>query len=497
MVICVITVGAPVRRAGARPGDSSTGSSHKRSAISDQASYGRNGSPSACRARARSPWANRRSSGTSRAASMSGNPSPANATRLPAAMPWRTTAALSTPRLREKNGPSGGSSISRPRPSSNRPGLDQTGSSTPASVEQDLDVPGTARRGDDDVPARGTEPVQRSGQARVELHPVDDGPDRREVGTDRREDRLQGLEVGHPARPGTRSSNRAGPAARATGRQACRNRAGSSCRRSRSRTGNVIPRAGSVDVIGDRSQSWEEGRPGGWRPAERPRRASTVRLTPTRRGTIILWLDISGSIFFRRGPDVNLRRPIPGAGLRLLEILLVLGLVRVPFPQADYHNVRHHHAAGEVCPHHDHLLRWHPAASQNEDVALLHWHWFLPNSQDSGRDPDDENPPEKPASGTAIHAHLYDGMEPDWGGDLVIRPSARGRCLHVADSGLTATIAGPGTSRRRSAASSLRDRACTHRIPRAAPPDLACGVDRTCSAKELLSSISAPSTSSR
>jgi len=135
---------------------------------------------------------------------------------------------------------------------------------------------------------------------------------------------------------------------------------------------------------------------------------------------------------------VNLQRPISGACLRLLEICLVLGLVRVPFPQADYHNVRHHHAAGEVCPHHDHLLRWHPTAGRNEDVALLHWHWFLPNSQDSGRDSDDQDPAGAPAPGTAIHAHLYDGMEPDWGSDLVIRPSARGRCLVLADERPTA-----------------------------------------------------------
>ena len=151
-------------------------------------------------------------------------------------------------------------------------------------------------------------------------------------------------------------------------------------------------------------------------------------------------LDRFGSIFSRRGPDVNLRRPIPGAGLRLLEILLVLGVVRVPFPQVDYHNVRHHHAAGQVCPHHDHLLRRHPTASQNEDVALLHWHWFLPNSQDSGRDADDENTSGSPISGTAIHAHLYDGMEPEWGGDLVIRSSGRGQCLRVTDSGLTTRL---------------------------------------------------------
>ena len=46
--------------------------------------------------------AKRSSEETSRAASASGNPSPANATRRPLEMPSRTTAALSTPRLGEK-----------------------------------------------------------------------------------------------------------------------------------------------------------------------------------------------------------------------------------------------------------------------------------------------------------------------------------------------------------------------------------------------------------
>ena len=58
--------------------------------------------------------------------------------------------------------------------------------------------------------------------------------------------------------------------------------------------------------------------------------------------------------------------------------LLILSLVHAPWPQADFHNVRHQDAPGQVCEHHDHLLRWHPDAGQAEDVAILHWHWFLP-----------------------------------------------------------------------------------------------------------------------
>ena len=43
--------------------------------------------------------------------------------------------------------------------------------------------------------------------------------------------------------------------------------------------------------------------------------------------------------------------------------LLSLSLVHTPLPQPDFHEVRHHDAPGEVCEHHDHLLRWHPGSS--------------------------------------------------------------------------------------------------------------------------------------
>jgi hypothetical protein len=58
--------------------------------------------------------------------------------------------------------------------------------------------------------------------------------------------------------------------------------------------------------------------------------------------------------------------------------LLILSLGHTPLPSADYHNIRHHDGPGEVCPYHDHLLAWHPDAKVAEDVAVLHWHWFLP-----------------------------------------------------------------------------------------------------------------------
>ena len=78
--------------------------------------------------------------------------------------------------------------------------------------------------------------------------------------------------------------------------------------------------------------------------------------------------------------------------------LLILSLVHAPWPQADFHNVRHQDGPGQVCEHHDHLLRWHPDAGQAEDVAVLHWHWFLPSSE-----------PVEPGHsgiGPQLHAHI-------------------------------------------------------------------------------------------
>jgi hypothetical protein len=144
------------------------------------------------------------------------------------------------------------------------------------------------------------------------------------------------------------------------------------------------------------------------------------------------------SLFLERGLEVTLRRPLVQPGLRRLGVvLLVLGLIRVPLPQADFHNIRHHHGAGEVCPHHDHLLRWHPKASQSDDVAMLHWHWFLPQTQEGGGSPasgDDEN---TPFSGHALHAYLADCLEPNWNADPVIRPDARGRSLQHISPGVS------------------------------------------------------------
>lgn len=89
---------------------------------------------------------------------------------------------------------------------------------------------------------------------------------------------------------------------------------------------------------------------------------------------------------------------------RLVQVLgalmAALSLGRTPLPQPDFHNVRHHDGAGEVCEHHDHLLRWHPQAGSATDVAVLHWHWFLLRTDGQGPAPESE--------GSALHAHLPD-----------------------------------------------------------------------------------------
>jgi hypothetical protein len=127
---------------------------------------------------------------------------------------------------------------------------------------------------------------------------------------------------------------------------------------------------------------------------------------------------------------VALRRPANQRGSRALGIgLLILSVVHVPLPQADYHNIRHHDAADEICVYHDHLLRWHPSADHDDDVTMLHWHWVVPLIESDGlpRGSDDEH--HGPASGPSLHAHLGDFAEPDWLGDPVVRPDSRGRLL--------------------------------------------------------------------
>jgi hypothetical protein len=106
-------------------------------------------------------------------------------------------------------------------------------------------------------------------------------------------------------------------------------------------------------------------------------------------------------------------------------------------PQADYHNIRHHDSPGEICLYHDHLLRWHPSANSDADVALLHWHWFVPLVEPGANNPDTGEGHRAPGSGPALHAHLGDWPEPNWTGEPVIRPDGRGRLLEHLALGLS------------------------------------------------------------
>lgn len=127
-------------------------------------------------------------------------------------------------------------------------------------------------------------------------------------------------------------------------------------------------------------------------------------------------------------------------------VILILSTIRVPLPQADYHNIRHHDAAGEICVYHDHLLRWHPQANSNDDVSLLHWHWFLPRVAPDAQAPGGDDESRSPHSGPALHAHLGDWAEPDWTGTPVIRPDHRGRLIDLLALGLSGTDSGPAST---------------------------------------------------
>jgi hypothetical protein len=116
--------------------------------------------------------------------------------------------------------------------------------------------------------------------------------------------------------------------------------------------------------------------------------------------------------------------------------MLILSAIHIPLPQADYHNIRHHDAPGEICPYHDHLLRWHPTAATADNVALLHWHWFVPLVQPGAVQPGGDDEHRAPGSGPALHAHLGDWPAPDWRSEPVIRPVSRGRFLEQLALGL-------------------------------------------------------------
>ena len=117
------------------------------------------------------------------------------------------------------------------------------------------------------------------------------------------------------------------------------------------------------------------------------------------------------------------RREFRGLGI----MFVILSLVHTPLPQPDFHNIRHHDAPGEVCEHHDHLLRWHPGASGAEDVALLHWHWFWPTPDGSGPPPEGE--------GRAVHAHVADWFASTWDDAPRVVPDDHSRLVARPASG--------------------------------------------------------------
>ena len=119
-----------------------------------------------------------------------------------------------------------------------------------------------------------------------------------------------------------------------------------------------------------------------------------------------------------------LNRPKAVAWRMVGMIMLIPGLLHVPLPEADFHVIRHHHGYGEVCPHHDHLLRWHPLADESEDVAVLHWHWLLPQSLDVLLS--DSSP--------TLHAHVVDDLQMEWNGEqAVISSEECGRTIGSLD----------------------------------------------------------------
>lgn len=115
------------------------------------------------------------------------------------------------------------------------------------------------------------------------------------------------------------------------------------------------------------------------------------------------------------------RRPARQHRVRLLGVaLLILGLGHTPLPTVDYHNVRHHDGAGETCPYHAHLLRWHPDSGPGQDVAVLHWHWFLPGGAPWSTSPEE---------GPSVRGHTPDWLDMVWDDGPQFVPDTSSRCL--------------------------------------------------------------------
>jgi hypothetical protein len=85
---------------------------------------------------------------------------------------------------------------------------------------------------------------------------------------------------------------------------------------------------------------------------------------------------------------------------RLGVTLLILNLAHVPLPLADFHVIGHLHGVGQICPLHDHLLRWHASEGASEN-PVLHFHWaFL-----------SEPVPDTATEGPAFHADVADPLD--------------------------------------------------------------------------------------
>lgn len=86
---------------------------------------------------------------------------------------------------------------------------------------------------------------------------------------------------------------------------------------------------------------------------------------------------------------------------RLWVALLIFCLTKAPLPAADFHAIRHFHGRGQLCPMHDHLVRWHSSDVLTER-SVLHFHWV---SFGFPAVPFDET------SGPVVRAELHDPFD--------------------------------------------------------------------------------------
>lgn len=86
--------------------------------------------------------------------------------------------------------------------------------------------------------------------------------------------------------------------------------------------------------------------------------------------------------------------------------LVILSLAHVPLPLADFHVIAHADGEGQICPLHNHLLKWH-AATKASASPVLHFHWaFLTRPV-----------PPSDADGPAVHADAPDPFDFELIGD--------------------------------------------------------------------------------